>query len=262
MKPESPDVNMALYTWVNAGGNLIYIGDGTDPYHGVTSWWKNSGYSDPAKHLFELFGFENYPENGTYSFGKGSLSMLNLAPAKLTLNTEIAAFYREYIRGILLERGEKWEYRNDLTLRRGPYVISAVMDESVNDEPKVIKGHFVDMLSSEYNIITEKVIKPDEVTVLFDLDYIKDETFRILASGSRIFNFDITDEGFTSEMKAADLIKSYIRVRLPKEVKSVTATDEDGNNVEITLDWDEESRSALMTYESSDKLIKLTGKFI
>ena len=63
-------------------------------------------------------------------------------------------------------------------------------------------------------------------------------------------------------MKAADLIKSYIRVRLPKEVKSVTATDEDGNNVDVTLDWDEESRSALMTYESKAKLIKLTGEFI
>ena len=63
-------------------------------------------------------------------------------------------------------------------------------------------------------------------------------------------------------MKAADLIKSYIRVRLPKKVTSVSAIDEDGNNVEVTLDWDEESRSALMTYESTDKLIKLTGEFI
>ena len=262
MKPESPDVNMALYTWVNAGGTLIYIGDGSDPYHTVTSWWKKSGYSDPAKHLFELFGFENYPADGTYNFGKGKLSMLNLAPAKLTLNAEISDFYRSFIKNILSENGENWEYRNDLTLRRGPYVISSVMDESVNNEPKVIKGHFVDMLSGEYNIITEKVLKPDEGTVLFDLDYIKDETFRILASGSRIFNFDITENGFTSEMKAADNIKSYIRVRLPKEVKSVTAIDEDGSNVEFTLEWDEESRSALMTYESKAKLIKLTGEFI
>ncbi|MBP3324129.1 MAG: hypothetical protein J6M16_08035 [Clostridia bacterium] len=262
MKPESPDVNMALYTWVMEGGTLIYIGDGIDPYHGVSSWWKNSGYSDPAMHLFKLFGYDNYPENGTFSFGKGKLAMLNLSPARLTLNEEISREYREFIKNILLENGEKWDYRNDITIRRGPYVISAVMDESVNNEPKVIKGNFVDMLSSEYNIIKEKVINPDEGTILFDLDYIKDETFRILASGSRIFNFDITDEGFTSEMKAADLIKSYIRVRLPKKVTSVSAIDEDGNNVEVTLDWDEESRSALMTYESTDKLIKLTGEFI
>ena len=261
MKPESPDVNMALYTWVMGGGNLIYIGDGKDPYHGVTSWWKNSGYSDPAMHLFELFGYDKYPENGTYNFGKGSLSMLNLAPAKLTLNAEIADFYREYIRNILLERGENWTYRNDLTLRRGPYLVSSVMDESVNADPKVIKGNFVDMLSGEYNLIKEKVLNPDEGTVLFDLDYIKDEDFRILASGSRIFNFDLTGDGFTSEMKAADLIKSYIRVRLPKEVTSVSAIDEDGNNVEVTLDWDNDSRSALFTYESLGKQIKLTGKF-
>ena len=62
-------------------------------------------------------------------------------------------------------------------------------------------------------------------------------------------------------MKAADNIKSYIRVRLPKEVKSVTAIDEDGENVEVTSEWNESSRSVLMTYESKAKLIKVKGEF-
>ena len=261
MKPESPDINTAIATWLMAGGSLIYIGDGSDPYHNIESWWKKSGYSDPALHLFTLLGFDGRPENGSYDIGKGKLSVLNMSPARLTLSEEHSNNYRSFIKDILASTGENWEYRNDITLRRGPYVISAVMDESCSDESKVITGNFVDMLSSEYNIITEKVIKPDEVAVLFDLDKINDEDFRIVASASRIFNFDITDEGFTSEMKAADLIRSYVRVRMPKEVKSVTAVNEDGKNVELNFTWDEASRTMLIIYESNDKLIKLTGKF-
>ena len=62
-------------------------------------------------------------------------------------------------------------------------------------------------------------------------------------------------------MKAADAIKSYVRVRLPKAVTNITATDEDGNTVNIDFTWDEFSRSVLFTYESKGKLIKATGEF-
>ena len=203
MKPESPDVNMALATWVMQGGSLIYIGDGSDPYHKVDLWWQKSGYADPALHLFELLGFDQRPKDGTYNIGKGKFSIMNKAPARLTLSSKIADEYRSFVKNILLETGNNWEYKNDITLHRGTYIISAVMDESVNDEPKVFKGLYADMLTGECDIIKEKVLKPDENTVLFDFATIENEDFRIIGTAARIFDFDITEGGFTSSMKTS-----------------------------------------------------------
>ncbi len=49
MKPESPDVNNALAAWVKSGGTLVYIGDGTDPYHDVEGWWNRTGKAEAGK---------------------------------------------------------------------------------------------------------------------------------------------------------------------------------------------------------------------
>ena len=117
------------------------------------------------------------------------------------------------------------------------------------------------MLTNHYRIITEKVIKPDENTILFDFDKIKDEDFRIIGTATRIFDFDITEDGFTSNMKAADRIKSFTRVRLPKAVTALSAIDEEGNEVALEWNWDEATRTLLFVYDSKAKAIKLTGKF-
>ena len=261
MKPESPDVNMALATWVMQGGNLIYIGDGSDPYHNVDMWWKKSGYNNAAEHLFDLLGIGKNAPDGTYSCGNGKISVINIAPARISLSEKVSKDYRELVKGILAESGENWEYKNDLTLHRGPYIISSVMDESVTDEPKVFEGLFADMLDNEYKIVKKKEIKPDGNAILFDFDKIKDEDFRIIGTATRIFDFDITEEGFTSNMKAADRIKSFTRVRLPKAVTALSAINEDGEEVALTWNWDEETRTLLFVYDSKAKAIKLTGKF-
>ena len=135
------------------------------------------------------------------------------------------------------------------------------MNQSVSDNAKVFTGLYADMLDNEYKIIKEKVLKPDENTILFDFDKIKNEDFRIIGTATRIFSFDITEGGFKAEMKAADRIKSFTRVRLPKAVTALSATDEDGNEVELTWNWDEETRTLLYSYNSKAKLVTLTGKF-
>ncbi|MBP3324534.1 MAG: hypothetical protein J6M16_10095 [Clostridia bacterium] len=261
MKPESPDVNMALATWVMGGGSLIYIGDGSDPYHKVDLWWKKSGYADPALHLFELLGFEGRPENGIYNVGKGKFSILNKAPARLGLSTKAPEDYRSFVKAVLEDMGETWEYKNDLTLHRGPYIISSVMDESVTDEPKVFKGLFADILDNQYKIITEKVLKPDDNTILYNLDKIAHKEFEVIGTAARIFSLDLDENGFEALMKTADNIKVYTRLRLPKAIKAISAVDEDGNKVDITFENDEVSRTSLISYLSKAKKITVKAEF-
>lgn len=263
MKPESPDVNGALASWVRGGGTLVYLGDGSDPYHGIQGWW-NTGkatYANPAEHLFEALELPRVPEDGIHAVGRGRLALWKLAPAKLCTGEGLAQEYRAFVAKALAAGGCNWEPCNQLTLRRGPYVISAVMDESVTDEPKRFSGLFADMLENDYAILTEKTVPPDGNAILFDFSKIEGETVRVVGTSARVFSLDCTAAGFTMELKAADRIKAFTRVRLPGPAAQVGAADQDGQPVELSYSWDEATRTALFSYTSSDRRITVTGSW-
>ncbi len=303
IKPEAADMNMALIAWVNRGGTLFYMGNGRDPYHGISSWWRSAGYENPAMHLFEMAGLPRNPANGTYRAGKGRIIVWNVFPAEICLEPELAEQYRTLVREALAEAGIQWEYRNDLTLQRGPYLISSVMEESVNRQNKVLRGLYADMLENDYRIIREKVIAPDESAILFDFSKIEGETFRIIGTSARIYSADMGERQVTLRLKAADRIKVFTRIRLPgkvTEVKAVSVQETvDGTasgNVAaetgvagtaitgntdtgsapgaaagitaefvmekaISWQWDETTRTALLSYDSTDEMIVVTMKY-
>lgn len=261
MKPEAPDVNAAVVSWIRGGGTLIYVGDGSDPFHGIDSWWRKSGYDTPAQHLFELAGLGKDPEQGSYCVGEGSLVLWKMAPARICLTKELADEYRELVRKALADRKITWQYRNDLTLHRGPYVISAVMTESVRDEPKVFEGLYADLMTNDFQIIHRKEAAPDDVVLLFDFDQIKGETFRIIGTSARVLEADTAEEGIRLRLKTADRIRAFTRVRLPRAVKNVSAADETGTKIAVESAWEEETHTLLISYDSTAKEVTIKAEW-
>lgn len=261
MKPEAPDVNAAVVSWIRGGGTLIYVGDGSDPFHGIDSWWRKSGYDTPAQHLFELAGLGKDPEQGSYCVGEGSLVLWKMAPARICLTKELADEYRELVRKALADRKITWQYRNDLTLHRGPYVISAVMTESVRDEPKVFEGLYADLMTNDFQIIHRKEAAPDDVVLLFDFDQIKGETFRIIGTSARVLEADTAEEGIQLRLKTADRIRAFTRVRLPRAVKNVSAADEMGTKIAVESAWEEETHTLLISYDSTAKEVTIKAEW-
>ena len=88
MKPMSPNVHGALADWVRQGGTLVFLGDDSDPYNGVRSWWNDPGkrmaYKAPREHLFEQFGLGRDASRGAHQIGKGFLIFDPTRPAALT----------------------------------------------------------------------------------------------------------------------------------------------------------------------------------
>lgn len=261
MKPEAPDVNAAVVSWIRGGGTLLYVGDGSDPFHGIDSWWRKSGYDTPAQHLFELAGLGKDPEQGSYCVGEGSLVLWKMAPARICLTKELADEYRELVRKALADREITWQYRNDLTLHRGPYVISAVMTESVRDEPKVFEGLYADLMTNDFQIIHRKEAAPDDVVLLFDFDQIKGETFRIIGTSARVLEADTAEEGIRLRLKTADRIRAFTRVRLPRAVKNVSAADETGTKIAVESAWEEETHTLLISYDSTAKEVTIKAEW-
>ena len=260
MKPVSPDINMSIAEWVRAGGTLIYIGDGSDPFHAIRSWWREAGYADPSEHLFETLGLGRAPGDGTYAFGTGRVVVTRIVPARICLSRENADAWRTLVQSVLGEAGVEWTFRNDITLRRGPYIISEVMDESVTDAPKVFKGRFADLMEDGFPIVTEKTVRPDDGAILFDLDRLGRDELRVVATAARILELNDDGEEISFTAKAADQVNTHIRLKLPCALKDVRAEYETGAPVELAYTWDADTGTALFTYRSADKAVRVTGR--
>jgi len=251
LKPSCREINEALLRWVEKGGALFYVGDGSDPYHEARFWWRADGVHDPAQHLFEAAGLGRDPAEGSYPIGKGHIHILKQLPAAICLQKDLSDSYRSLVRAALAQAGIRWEYRNDLTLRRGPYIISGVMDESVTDAPKVLRGRFADLMAEGYPIITEKVIPPDGCALLFDLD--KAEAFRIVATSARVDAFAETEDTIRFTLRTADGVRSHTRLLLAERPKQVSFPG--------AWEWDDASRTLLLTYESTGEQIPVALRF-
>lgn len=261
MKPDAPDVNAAVVSWIREGGTLIYVGDGSDPFHKIDAWWGQRGYANPAEHLFELAGLGRDPKEGVHEVGAGKIVVWKELPARICLSKELADQYRSLVQKTLADTGITWTYRNDLTLHRGPYVISSVMAESVSDEKKVFTGVYADLMTNDYAIIHEKDVAPDDVTLLFDFSKIEGEDFRIVGTSARVEEGETTENGVMLRLKTADKIKAFTRVRLPKQPTDIKAIDENGEAVAVESSWDEETNTLLVSYQSVSKEVCVTGKW-
>ncbi len=73
MKPMTPEVHPPLADWVKKGGALVFLGDDSDPYNSVRSWWndkaKGMSYRSPREHLFEQLGLSRDAKPGRYPVG-------------------------------------------------------------------------------------------------------------------------------------------------------------------------------------------------
>jgi hypothetical protein len=261
MKPMSPDINGALAAWVRSGGVLIYLGDSSDPYHNVKSWWNTgrSGYSDPSHHLFEMLGFDKDLNDGIYNIGKGIFAFQKIRPAEICLSRAKAEGFRGFVKQIFDKANLNWTYRNNITLRRGYYIISAVMDAiDTRDENcgnKTFEGLFADLFTPEFDIITKKCLKPDECALLFDLNKVKDRSVCIIGATNRVESLEVTEKGFKLSAKGAANMNANIRLKLPKSVTKVMG------NTDVSFVWDDLSGTVLLKYASNPDGVNITGVY-
>jgi hypothetical protein len=191
MKPPSEAAHRALVRWVKAGGVLLYVGDGTDPYRQVPEWWNTGGlsYAGPEEHLFHALGFDRWPVEGAHKVGKGIFAVLKRKPVSLALSSSgDEGLVTPLRRAFAARYGPRaWREQNYLLLRRGPYVIAAVLDESTSDRPLVLRGRFVDLLDPKLPVLTTKKVATGQRALLYDLDRAP-EAPAVIASASRIFD--------------------------------------------------------------------------
>lgn len=263
MKPQSADVNVALANFVLDGGILVYVGDGTDPFHNIRAWWNTNkqNYKTPLENLLKLVGLDENIPDGTYPCGSGKFVLLRDCPSDYCTDAEASDRFAALVGDLIDVAPDK----NYISLRRGEYIISAVMDECASDAPLTHEGLFADMFDLNFSVCRKKVLYPGEYAVLMDLNHVKGES-AIIGTSIRINSFDVTENGFTLTGCGANC-EAKIRLRLPKVPSAlqckITPADGDGSEqlVGISGEWNSESSSVVLSFKNTAGVTVVSGSF-
>lgn len=251
-KPLRPEYHDALVQWVREGGLLLYIGDGSDPYNAVRAWWNDDGTRSrlPENDVFErLQVTPAEAEVGPVAVGRGAVQILNASPAALAHARDGAERVRTAVAGMLAFRGRSLDTQNYLRIQRGPYDIVSVFDESVDDSPLHVRGNFIDLFDPALPVVTERVLEPNERTLLLDLDWFDnaDAAPRVIAAAARISGETWSGDTFRFSARGPRNTLARARVRLPASPVRVTTTPETG----LHSQWHARSRTLWIEFENT-----------
>jgi hypothetical protein len=262
MKPVSADVHKYISDWVKSGGVLFYCGRDDDPYQSVMEWWNTKGnqFKTPSDHLFSLMNAKPI-ENKKVSVGKGAIYLIKQNPKEFVLNANSANTYLDLVKHAYEfdAKAGQLSFKNNLYLQRGPYDIVSVMDESVNNEPYKIKGPVIDLFDPNLPVLAEKVIKPGEQALLYNLQRIKDKTKpMVLATASRIYDEVRNGRAYSFVCKSPAKTVNGIRVLLPAKPTKSTVLNNNGEEIaEVNTSWDESSNTLYLGFDNSPDGIKV-----
>ena len=251
MKPPSERAHRAVAQWVRAGGALVYVGDGSDPYHAVPEWWNTDAlhYERAEGHLFELLGLGKSPQAGTYRCGRGVAEIVAAHPASFAHSADGPERLVEIVRRAWTAAGlGAWREQNHIELSRGPYVIAAVLDET-DGERLMIRQWTVDLLDPRLHVGARKTLAPGQVALLRAFE--PGQGPMVLASASRITDVRASRGEISFHSQGPAATTASTRVALPGPAKSISIGDHAGAAYPCRREWHAASKTLLLRYENA-----------
>ena len=252
-KPSSPGLHAALADWVSRGGALIFVDSRLDGYNQARDWWNSSepAFETPGDHLLTSMGLRADQGSGKYPFGSGYVYVERKRPSYYSRSSQNADEYRKIVADAIAETGGRYIERNYFLKKRGPYLLAAVLTESVSDEPLVLKGNYVNLFDPKLQVQRVVTLNPGERAWALDLDSVTAPAPVVLASSCRIESLVERENGDVVEIETtspAGIIASSL-VKLTERPAKILA---DGVPVE-NVRWDDESKILFFQFPSSGR---------
>lgn len=267
MKPLSPEAHDHLTDWVMSGGIVVYSGRDNDPFQTVQEWWNKDGndYKAASDHLFEKMGIGRAPKEGEYACDKGIIYVLRNDPKEFVLADGGDKVFIDIVRKMYEEKAKAGNltFKNNFYLERGPYTLIAVLDESVDDKPYTLKGTFIDLYDPELPVLSEKVVKAGQQSLLYDLSRVSENTKpQVLAAACRAYDEKVDKNEYSFIAKSPINTTNKMRVLLPGKPSQCDVKDAEGTAVaDATWSWDEDSKTCLISFENNPDGIFVTLKW-
>jgi hypothetical protein len=219
-KPPKPELHAAIADWVKAGGTLVVVDDDRDPYNSVREWWNTGDLHDatPRLDLFRRLGLRAAPD-GIQHVDKGIVLYDAESPAALSHRKGGAQKVRDLCAQATRATGIEWQESPVLVLRRGPYIVAAVLP-SARDSIE-LTGHFIPLFDPALPVINHVVLRPNQRQLLVDLDRL-DASHPCIASAScRVANEKCEGSEFSFDVKGIDDSACIVQVLCANKPSSV-----------------------------------------
>lgn len=257
-KPLKPEYHDILKKWIHSGGALLYVDDGKDPYNHVREWWNDQGANKttPRDDLFARLNLDVAAAHTPVQLGAGWIHALENAPSFLAKEADGADTLIRIVGALLEKKGETLKTQNYLKLRRGPYVMASVMDESVSEEPLHLAGRFVDMLDPMLPVVREKTLQPNERTLLYDLEWSEThlDNAKVTAAACRVREEKDESGVLSFVARGPAATRARMRVLLPNPPKSLSTAP----GIYVGQQWDEESKTLWLDFDNRAEDIRFT----
>ncbi|MGN6440098.1 MAG: hypothetical protein ACTHMM_26460 [Agriterribacter sp.] len=262
MKPNDAQVHQHLADWVKKGGVLVYCGKDDDPYQKVMEWWNTKGnsYAAPADHLFQLLGIQTGADDKSFAVGKGKVYVIRENPKEFAMQ---AGTDTKYV-GVIKKAYEtdakagKFLEKNNFYLKRGPYDIVSVMDESVNGKPYEVTGPVIDLFDPKLPVLSKKVVEPGTQAFLYNIARIENKKSpKVLASASRVYDESVKGKSYTFVAKSPINTINSMRIYVPSAPKQVAVTNSKGEKINAENSWDAQSRTSYLSFDNEPDGIKV-----
>lgn len=254
MKPMNEQEHHFLAEWVKEGGVLLYCGRDNDPFQQVTEWWNTGGknFATASEHLFEHLGVPKPYAEGEYRLGNGKIHIVRNDPKEFVLTEKGDTVFVDLVEKVYAEMtGKEPQWKNYFTLKRGPYQMISVMDESVSNSPFIAEGRFVDLFNPEIPVLQKKVVNPGQQALLYDINAVEDKKQpRVLATAARVSDETRTGNRYEFTVKSPIHTTNVMRILLPKETKMQKVTNSAGESVGHEFSWDNQSKTAFLKFEN------------
>jgi hypothetical protein len=258
-KPLKPEYHAAIDAWVRAGGCLLFVDDGTDPYHGVREWWNDQGKTDAKAYddLFDRLGISDAAQRAPEAIGDGFVRVVRERPRDLPESAEGADKVRRWTEEMMTAKGRMLETQPHLCVRRGPYVIASVFDETLVDQPEFrLTGEYVDLFDPALPIVNERVLRANERALLYDIDWLRNANPnpKVLAAAARIRDEGFEGNQFQFTMRGPAGTKGSARVLLPGEPAGVAFVPDPG----YEYSWDFGSSTLFISGPNIAQTVKVS----
>jgi hypothetical protein len=166
----------------------VVVDDDRDSYNDVREWWNTAphSYKTPRRHLFEALGIPR-DATGPHRVGRGVVVREAHSPAALSYKEDGGETVRKAVRQAAAAVKLAWKETDSLVLRRGPYIVAAGLDESIQDaKPYVLHGRFLNLFDPELGVLNNVKIAPRARMLLLDLNSVKSTGPRVVAAACRV----------------------------------------------------------------------------
>lgn len=249
-KPLKPEYHVIISDWVRSGGCLLFVDDGKDPYNHVREWWNDQGRNTgtPQADLFSRLNSTDEAKQTEVQVGSGWVRVLNMRPSRIARQEDGADILMPLVESMLQKKGISLHTQNYLRLRRGPYVIASVMDESVSDTPLTLSGRFVDMLDPMLPVVTTITLFPNQRTLLYDLDWTEKNLAKakVTAAACRVRQEQVEGGRLSFVTRGPASTRARMRVLLPNMPDSINTTP----GIFVEQKWDEDSKTLWLDFDN------------